>query len=154
MKYLYIFLGSLLYFCTLQAQTWEWSNPRPTGNLLYVICFTSSTTGYMAGQLGTVLKTLDGGITWFPLSTENTNNLHGISFPDENTGWVVGDNSTILKTNDAGQTWIDQSGNYTDFTSVDFPDATTGYACGSHNGYNDKLFKTTDGGNHMESSRN
>jgi photosystem II stability/assembly factor-like uncharacterized protein len=43
---------------------WFWQNPKPTGNTLRSVCFIDSTTGYAVGDLGTLLKTTDGGLNW------------------------------------------------------------------------------------------
>ena len=57
---------------------WNWQNPDPTGNTIKSVDFASATTGYAAGDNGTILKTTDGG---FGLGIENkqkTSRLNGI----------------------------------------------------------------------------
>gem|GEM_PF-3204533 len=46
------------------AQHWEWLNHKPTGNLTYNVLFINSTTGFVIGDLGMILRKPDGeGIT-------------------------------------------------------------------------------------------
>jgi photosystem II stability/assembly factor-like uncharacterized protein len=42
---------------------WLWGNPLPQGNTLRALSFAGS-TGYAAGDFGTLLRTADGGATW------------------------------------------------------------------------------------------
>jgi photosystem II stability/assembly factor-like uncharacterized protein len=44
----------------------------------------------VVGAEGTILRTLNGGVTWTPQSSGTTNALVGVSFVDANTGWAVG----------------------------------------------------------------
>src|SRR5436190_12881658 len=42
---------------------WQWGNPLPQGNTLHAMSF-AGTSGYAAGDFGTLLRTTDGGSTW------------------------------------------------------------------------------------------
>jgi photosystem II stability/assembly factor-like uncharacterized protein len=66
------------------------------------IFFPDANTGYVAGDYGSVLKTADGGATWFPCLSITNNSLRAIHFTDANTGYAVGLNGTILKTTNGG----------------------------------------------------
>ncbi|MCX6251510.1 MAG: hypothetical protein NTX61_12250 [Bacteroidetes bacterium] len=46
---------------TLAFPQWKWQNPLPQGNGLNALFFTDSTTGYVVGGGGTILKTGNGG---------------------------------------------------------------------------------------------
>jgi len=142
MKNIYIFLLSFLAFYYSNAQDWQWQNPKPTGNSLSSAYFTSVDTGYIVGDCGTILKTINGGITWNSLSIETSVSLISVYFTDSNTGYAVGQNGMIIKTTDAGLNWtIQESGTTEDLYSVQFPDADTGYISGS----NSILLKTSNG---------
>jgi photosystem II stability/assembly factor-like uncharacterized protein len=65
--------------------------------------FVSATTGYAVGELGTVLATRDGGLSWTVLGTGVRANLQAVYFVDEQTGWIVGDNGNILATVSGGR---------------------------------------------------
>jgi len=45
------------------ASGWQWGNPLPQGNTVRAMSFAGS-TGYAAGDFGTLLKTGNGGSTW------------------------------------------------------------------------------------------
>ena len=47
-----------------QSQEWFWQNPLPQGNLLRAVHFVNATTGTAVGDVGTILRTTDGGSTW------------------------------------------------------------------------------------------
>ena len=46
---------------------WQWGNPLPQGNSIAAMSFSGS-SGYAAGEFGTLLHTTDGGTTWSGLS--------------------------------------------------------------------------------------
>lgn len=77
------------------------------------IHFNDNTYGWAVGknvndETGVVLKTIDGGLTWFETgSSEDI--LWGVNFIDINYGWVIGDNGRVIYTTDGGESWNDQS---------------------------------------------
>jgi len=77
-----------------------------SGADLKSVTFVSSTVGYACGTGGTVVKTIDGGLTW---SNSNSGissvQLNSISFNGSNDGIVVGNAGTIYTTADGGSTW-------------------------------------------------
>ncbi|MDP1620696.1 MAG: YCF48-related protein [Bacteroidales bacterium] len=114
--------------------------------LLYSVDFENTTTGWAVGGLsaGKILKTMDGGTTWFEQASIDTiNQLKAVQFIDQNTGWTVGSSGTILKTTDGGTNWVTQTSGITNaLNTVFFLDGTTGWA----GGLSGKILKTTNGG--------
>lgn len=111
--------------------------------ILTSVYFTNQNTGYATGYNGTILKTIDAGLTWTSLTSGTPNALYSIRFADANTGYAVGDLGTILKTNDAGATWaVQNSGTTNALNSVFFTDSNNGYAVG----ISGVIINTTDGG--------
>ena len=54
-------------------------------------------TGYVSGGSGTLLKTVDGGLSWVALNPNVALDLETVDFPaDTTTGYVVGDAGRIL----------------------------------------------------------
>lgn len=51
-----------------------------------------------------LLKTIDGGITWEPIE-EITHEMYDIEFIDETTGFIAGEFGKVFKTVDAGESW-------------------------------------------------
>src|SRR5262249_38400098 len=131
---------------------WFWQNPLPQGNTLFAAAAPCSNTVVAVGEVGTILRTTDGGATWTPQSSGTTRFLRGVSFADANTGWAVGDGGTILRSSDGGVTWTPQSsGRIENLRAVSFVDANTGTAVGGEptrppappTGI---ILRTTDGG--------
>lgn len=143
-KYLaLIFL--ILNISMLNAQVWEWSNPKPTGNNTRGIFFINATTGYIVGDYGTILKTTDMGATWTCQNSGTSTVLYDVHFVDQDLGYVVGP-STVLKTTNGGITWIQMPQVYGLFIGVDFPTANVGYVISNNYGGNVSISKTIDGG--------
>ncbi|SCW50072.1 YCF48-related protein [Mucilaginibacter sp. NFR10] len=135
------------------GQTWKKVNSGIT-NDFYRVQFTSSKTGYISGQSPPMLKTEDGGNTWFPLtwppSPQYASGFTNMYFASDSVGYVVTNSnaynpSSIFKTTDGGHSWNQLS--YTNYESnfygVWFTDKNTGFICGSSG----TLVRTTDGGN-------
>ncbi len=135
------------------GQTWKKINSGILNDFGRVQ-FTSSQTGYIMGQSQQMLKTEDGGNTWFPLalppSPQYAPGLTNMYFVSDSVGYVITNSnaynpSSIFKTTNGGRTWNQLS--YTsylgNFYSVWFTDANTGFICGSSG----TLLHTTDGGN-------
>lgn len=63
--------------------------------------------GYIVGNNGLILKTVDAGSNWSIINTTYRQyNLTSVDFFDVNNGVAVGTNGNILRTTDAGLTWI------------------------------------------------
>ncbi len=107
MKRIVIFL---LLSSTLFSQGWQWQYPKPQGNTLWDLHIVNESTAVAVGELGTVIKTTDGGETW---EVEHhicgmSGHLVSVYFQDAVTGWAVGSNGTMLKTTDGGDNWTKQ----------------------------------------------
>jgi photosystem II stability/assembly factor-like uncharacterized protein len=128
-----------------------WTSTSVSGSiLLRSITFVDSSTGYLCGHGGVLLKTTDGGNTWTNIYTNATQTFRAIDFISSTTGVMAGAAGTIWRTTDGGATWSSQSlGITSDVIQLQMVDENTGYACCSGgiapfaNGY---VFKTTDGG--------
>ena len=102
MKKLILILFGLLISHILEAQSWNIFDVGTAENLNKVY-FTNDTTGFITGDNGLLLKTLDGGDTWDAISTNALHDLRAISFANEEVGYING-----LKTTDGGTTWTSQ----------------------------------------------
>jgi photosystem II stability/assembly factor-like uncharacterized protein len=95
------------------------------------------------GDLGTILRSTDGGATWTPQPSVTSEDLLAVIFPDSHAGWAVGDSGTILRTGNGGATWDPQpSGSSDDLWGVTFPNTQAGWAVGVHG----SILHTADGG--------
>jgi photosystem II stability/assembly factor-like uncharacterized protein len=82
---------------------WLWGNPLPQGNTLRAMQFSGS-TGYAAGDFGTLLKTADGGASWSGLPAGTFSNLTVLQVLDGNT-LVAGGGCVARRSTDGGQTF-------------------------------------------------
>jgi Photosynthesis system II assembly factor YCF48/Secretion system C-terminal sorting domain len=137
------FLFIILYSLTIYSQGWFLQNPLPQGNNLYDLHIFDSNTTITVGRYGTILKTIDSGMSWNSKTSGATEELRSVYFTDNNTGWAVGDVGTILKTIDGGTNWTFQtSGTTKNLRSVHFTNNDTGWTVGERG----TILKTTDGG--------
>jgi photosystem II stability/assembly factor-like uncharacterized protein len=122
---------------------WKWQNPLPQGNTLTSVHFLGADTGYAVGDLGTIIKTIDGGVSWTLLTYETYNELFSVYFTNPNDGFAVGVEGTIIKTTDGGTTWtIIPSGTLNTLYSIFFPNNSNGYIVGE----NGIILKSIDSG--------
>ncbi len=138
----------LLFAANLPAQnsSWQWANPLPQGNLLNAIWSVSPETSIAVGDVGTILRTTDGGLVWQVQQNAAgvDNQLFGVQFISPSVGWAVGEFGTVLKTTNSGETWFqEQIQTFYDLYGVYFISSTVGWVVGS----NGALFQTIDGGN-------
>ena len=72
------------------------------------IFFTDTTTGWIVGTNGKILKTVDCGQIWNLQQSTVIEDLNDVFFSNNNNGWIVGDNGTILHTTNGGVTFIEE----------------------------------------------
>lgn len=96
---------ALLMLSTLApAQDWATQNSNTAQDLngLFMI---SDTEGWITGNGGVLLHTVNGGTTWTLLVITNQD-LQDVAFRDAQTGIVVGDNGLIFRTVNGGMSWM------------------------------------------------
>ncbi len=135
-------------FKTNDAGTTWIDIPSGKSNSLSSVFFINANTGFVVGDNGTIQKTIDSGTTWTSLASGTTEMLRSVCFTDVNTGYAVGSNEIIIKTIDGGTTWsnISPPGAKGDLYSVDFANASTGYAVGYAQDGTGIILQTNDGG--------
>ena len=138
------------------AKGWQWQYPKPQGNTLRDIYVFNKNTAVAVGDLGTVIKTTDGGNNWDVQHHAGGTDidLYGVNFTDEMNGWACGGiwwmgKSVLLKTTDGGKNWsqvtVDmksQIDTTLPLSAVYFVDNNTGIAVGEDG----VVIRTTDGG--------
>ena len=95
-------LPALLLISNLTIAQWTWQHPLPQGNNLNDLYVFSENNMISVGDVGTVLRTIDGGLSWQRNSL--TGNLYSIDFISSSIGFILGD-SGIYKTVDNGINW-------------------------------------------------
>jgi len=133
------------------ASGWQWGNPLPQGNTVRTMAFSGS-TGYAAGDFGTLLKTSDGGSTWTGLPVGTFQSLTVVQALDANTVFAGG-GCVARRSTDGGRTFTAVR-----FTAVEsfcsnrlqdlsFISSETGYLLLDDG----SVFATTDGGTQFAS---
>ena len=105
------------------------------------IQFLNSNTGYLF--YGKLLKSTNGGVSWFNLDSALTSIFKSIYFLNANTGWASSNNGNY-RTTDGGSTWVNQpiQGGTNFLNQIFFKDELHGWV-GSWNGY---VYATGTGG--------
>jgi len=148
--FLSIFLGAAFSVSAQVTASWSALTSGTTNSLL-AVSIVNSTTAYVGGDLGTILKTTDGGTTWIPQTTGVTQSIYCIQFLDANTGYAIGNVATALKTTNGGATWtpmtLPASVSSMSLRFIEFIDSNTGFiATGSSSSSPAVILKTTNGG--------
>ncbi len=112
----------------------SWDNLTPlegSDNDLLSIYFADDSTGWIVGEIGTVLRTGDCGVTWAALPNEIEDDLDDVFFTDTRNGWAVGRWGSIYRSVNGGEDWTPQSsGTVRRLKSVFFVNPDTGWAVG------------------------
>ncbi len=127
----------------LSAQIWVPVAGIPSTANFKALYFVNTTTGWVVGDNGSILKTTDGGSNWTPQTSGTTETLRGVFFWDSNMGWACGGNGIIVATTNGGNSWTPQNSTTTNqLNGVQFVSATTGWVIGNGS----RLLKTINGG--------
>lgn len=126
------------------AKTVIWQPQNSGINVsLYSVYFINEDIGWVAGESGVILKTIDGGANWQPQTSGTIQSLWSVQFMNDSTGWICGDQGTVLKTTDGGNHWVPKnSSTIFHLTSLRFVNLNTGWVVGSGG----TILKTTNGG--------
>ena len=138
------------FFLTTQIcfAQWNQQNSGTTVNL-NALQFMDANNRWAVGDVGTIIRTTNGGIDWFSQESNTANSLRGVSFVDVYKGWIVGEQGRILKTTDGGSTWVTQTlSSSITLHGVCFVDSYNGWIVGYENavGPGGVIANTTNGG--------
>ena len=144
----------------LTAFASSWSRQKSgTMAWLRAVYFVDQNRGWIAGSNGTLLSTVDGGVTWTKVSLPGRDTLNDVYFSDNANGWLLAQrdvfklkanerSSYLLKTIDGGVTWqpvfLDTEDVNARFARMLFSDSQHGWVFGETG----LLFATVDGGAH------
>ncbi len=130
---------------------WLWGNPEPQGNTLHAVEL-QGTTGYAAGDFGTLLRTNDGGGGWGTVRTGSTIDFRLLDMIDADSV-VVGSGCSARRTDDGGGTFRRLPFTASERTcsrglrSISFPTSNVGYLLLANGG----VLRTDDGGESFSS---
>jgi photosystem II stability/assembly factor-like uncharacterized protein len=124
----------LIFLCSIElnAQNGWYRITLGSSIWYYGVKFTNSSTGYVVGSEGTIIKTTNAGFNFYNLTSGTTVQLEDIFFVNQSTGYIVGSGGIILKTTNEGNIWttLYPGGGFTLY-SVFFTDANYGHAVGA-----------------------
>ena len=109
-----------------------------TTRMLFDVHFVDDARGWIVGDGGTVLRTLDGGLTWTP-QPGFSGLLRSIEFPDPQHGWITGVDKLHVTT-DGGATWQEHPLVTSGLSELSFVSSTTGWLASRD------IYRTVDGG--------
>lgn len=155
MKKMFLALAVCFFVSTVAAgqENWHWQNPIPQGNQLYDIFLFDNQAAVAVGEVGTIIKTMNGGGNWTVAHYCGgvDDDLYAVYFADQLNGWAAGANGKILKTVDGGVIWSSKTIiNVNEIKGIFFHDTQNGWAVGNKIASGKKrgvLLKTTNGGN-------
>ncbi len=124
--------------------------PNAPDTTKYNVYFVDENTGWSVGYNGFIIKTTDGGSSWFSQSNTSitSSTLYGVCATDINNVFIAGNANSLVRSADGGNTWSlypQIFSSSTDYRDVCFPPAAsglTGYLVGS----SERIARTTDGG--------
>jgi photosystem II stability/assembly factor-like uncharacterized protein len=113
------------------------------------VAFTDASTGFVAGNYGTLMITTNGGNNWQSISPDTTYNFVDINFLTKEIGFLVGNkpgSSIIFRTGDGGNSWQEffhpqDLKQNEKINAVRFADEVNGFAIGT----NGMIYKTITG---------
>lgn len=124
---------------------WTELNPRIPRVTYFGVHFINPDTGWVVGNLGAIIKTIDGGENWTFSETNTTTLLLKVHSFDGLVVIATGYDGIILRSTDGGETFtqvVSGVGSGIDFWGVQMLNDTLGFVCG----LSQTLLKTTDAG--------
>ncbi|MGV3637601.1 MAG: T9SS type A sorting domain-containing protein, partial [Flavobacteriales bacterium] len=113
-----------------------WTRVLDVGNItISDLWFVDELQGYAVGEFGDNYRTVDGGLTWSPMSAAGGS--HTVFFFDAEHGWTRN-----FRTVDGGDTWTLMGGTPQSTMSIFFTSLDTGYAVSATG----QTVRSTDGG--------
>lgn len=133
--------------CYKGEKKWKWESPKSPTSRLYCTVLTNKNTGWIGGEKGLLMNTVDGGLTWKYKYFEQKFDFLDIQFVNEQVGFAVAfveSNNYIIKTVDGGKNWQVINMGYPNHIiyNIHFLNSDIGWAVGSSR----TILKTTDGG--------
>ncbi|MBK8551622.1 MAG: T9SS type A sorting domain-containing protein [Ignavibacteria bacterium] len=113
-----------------------------SANQMLTVDFSSSDTGYAAGQGGVVYRTTNAGLSWTFLNASTLNNFWDIYALNNNDLYLAAYYGTLRRTDDGGNNFKNAFVNNALLEGIQMLNSMIGYACG----LDGVILKTTDGG--------
>jgi 5-hydroxyisourate hydrolase-like protein (transthyretin family) len=122
---------------------WVWQYPLPQGSDLSGVCAGDDDHLWAVGAHGTILKSVDGGLTWHASYSGTMTELYAVAAAGPARAWAVGEGGAVFATTDGGRHWTTQDSKVgAHLYAVQFVDASHGWAVG----WGGTIIATADGG--------
>ena len=152
---LFILCASLVHLgCSQDSVQFEWRQIESgTGEHLYGVHFVDAEHGWAVGTAGTILSTINGGMSWTAASVSKET-LTQVSFTTPNNGWLTSIGK-VHYTGSGGASWNIQhqargeGKRPSGILDLYFMSTTEGWAVGGSG----TILHTTDGGSRWENHR-
>lgn len=133
--------------------SWEVLSTNLPQTVLNSVIFISETEGFALSHAfdkttrkadGSILKTMDGGLTWTIIKTVPQHYLSELVFTSSGTAYAVGQAGLLMTSTDGGSNWTQlNAGVSFDINNISFVDNNVGYLSGAMG----TVLKTMDRGN-------
>ena len=136
-------LGLCLWLAAVGMARAQPAQLREVHQNLLATCMVSDAQGWMAGELGRIFRTDDGGKTWTRQDAGTKRPLLALACVDANTAWVTSTQGALYHTTDGGKSWgkVDTTSDRHVF-ALKFPTAQRGHGGGDFG----RMIHTEDGG--------
>ena len=125
------------------SSVWTELHPKVPRVDYWGVYFMDEDSGLAVGELGAIIKTTNGGDTWYNIETNYNKTLRTIGSFDGGKIIAAGDSGLIIISTDFGESWkIVQSGTDKDLWKIQMINNNLGWLAG----FSSTLLKTTDGG--------
>lgn len=108
------------------------------------IVFSNESYGFACGATGTVLRTINGGVSWLPIpaSTFRYLSLNAVASSEPMRFWIVASAGYLFEAENLGSVWVEHKlDTYNMLNAIDFADSLHGVVVGTG-----VAFYTKDGG--------
>jgi photosystem II stability/assembly factor-like uncharacterized protein len=125
---------------------------------LYCVRFAADgRKGWIVGEEGLVMRTVDGGVSWQRQSDPVSERLFKVALSTPDAGCAVGANGTLVCTSDGGANWQQRGLNDLALYDVTFTTPNNGWAAGEfetilHTGDGGKTWRIQHGGRRSSST--
>ncbi len=125
-------VDSLLLRTVNGGESWSRITIPEVKTELFHLDFDGKQEGWIVGDIGVILATVDNGNSWTKQESGTDAALFNVDFRDHKKGYVVGEKGTILRTEDGGQTWTKiPTFVKNTFFRINFVDDKNGWIAGS-----------------------
>lgn len=126
-----------LYLSTDRGESWSLRASGVSTYALVTLAFEHELYGMAAGSNGSVIRTIDGGDTWWPLDPQTFGyaGFRGAATNGEMRFWLVTDSGVLYDTPDLGGAWTRRALASGPLSAIDFHGENAGVIVGSRSAY-------------------